>query len=494
MKRGTVSRNAIAAVLQVCIRGAVLLIVYRTLLQTAGPEKLGVWSLVLATASASKISEMGFATGSVKFVAEAYSDKDSLGVSRVIQTATISVAAFLAAFLLIAFPIIYLWINWIVPHPHISLSQELLPYAFASVLLGGIGGVISGCIDGIHRADIRAGINSLASIIYLVCIIAFVPRMGLVGAAVAQVIQSLAIVLAGWAYLSRTVRHLPLLPIIWRYSLFRRMLNYGIGFQAISISSAMFDPIVKSLIGNFGGMSATAYFEMANRMIQQVRSLIVAANRVLIPRIAELNKTKADQLAALYARNYKVVFAISIVVFCGLIASIPTISLLWIGEVQPTFIAFSATLTIGNLINTLSGPAYFSNLGTGHLRSNIVSHLCVTLTTLVVGTILGNLYGANGVVLAATIGLAAGSLFVVAAHLKRTSRSWASALPTGLRLTATLLIFASIGLTALQASSGYTYRLTLYASPAVYLCIATGCVMLTEMPSELLARFRGIRT
>ena len=61
---------------QVVVSSVILFFLYRYLLNTIGVAKLGVWSVVMAAASASRMSELGLSGSVVKFVAKykAHSD------------------------------------------------------------------------------------------------------------------------------------------------------------------------------------------------------------------------------------------------------------------------------------------------------------------------------------------------------------------------------------------------------------------------------------
>jgi O-antigen/teichoic acid export membrane protein len=50
----------------------------------------------------------------------------------------------------------------------------------------------------------------------------------------------------------------------------------------------LYDPITKALLTKFGGLSLVGYYEMANKLIYQIRSLKVSANQILVPAFADL--------------------------------------------------------------------------------------------------------------------------------------------------------------------------------------------------------------
>src|SRR5450759_2016252 len=106
MSGNRLSRNALMAVVQVVVSGSVLLLLYRYLLRTIGSEQMGIWSIVLATASASKISEMGFSASAVKYTAKYIARSEKNKASEVIQTTAITIGVVLACVLAAGYPLI----------------------------------------------------------------------------------------------------------------------------------------------------------------------------------------------------------------------------------------------------------------------------------------------------------------------------------------------------------------------------------------------------
>jgi O-antigen/teichoic acid export membrane protein len=55
----------------------------------------------------------------------------------------------------------------------------------------------------------------------------------------------------------------------------------------VSISQLLYEPTTKILLSKYGGLGILGNYEMASRLVNQVRALIVNANQVVIPIIAE---------------------------------------------------------------------------------------------------------------------------------------------------------------------------------------------------------------
>jgi hypothetical protein len=61
MTKRQVFLNAMMATVQVVVTGLSMIVLFRFLLNTIGINRIGIWSLVLATTNVTRISELGFA-------------------------------------------------------------------------------------------------------------------------------------------------------------------------------------------------------------------------------------------------------------------------------------------------------------------------------------------------------------------------------------------------------------------------------------------------
>jgi O-antigen/teichoic acid export membrane protein len=251
--------------------------------------------------------------------------------------------------------------------------------------------------------------------------------------------------------LRRQLRDLPWFPWNWRYRLIREMFNYGATFQVITFAGMLFDPIVKGLLSHFAGLGTLGYFEMVNKLILQGRTVIVEATRVLVPAMASLRERDQERASELFIRSHRLTFYVSAVLY-GMLGMLLTVAnLLWIGHYEQLFVQFGLLINVGWYLNTIMGPAYFANMGTGNLKSNVISHLLVLVLTPLLGGVLGSRWAGTGVVLGTALSLAAGSLYLLLAYLHMAGLGWRiHLLPRGLAL----LFFSSLGLPILANLGG----------------------------------------
>ncbi len=240
--------NVIASVVQVLVSGLVLFVLFRYLYDQLGIEQIGVWSLVLATTSVSRIGELGLSAGVIRFVAQALGRGDEVRAAEVIQTVIITLGLFMAVVLLAVYPVAVVVIRKVVPAEAMALAVEILPYALVSLWLNIAASVFSGGLDGCMRIDLRCIATASLHVAFLALVVFLTPTYGLRGVAIAQILQALGLLLATWWLIRRELRALPIFPFRWSKTLLSEMIGYGLSFQVISVMSMLLDPVAKALL------------------------------------------------------------------------------------------------------------------------------------------------------------------------------------------------------------------------------------------------------
>ncbi len=406
-------RNATAATTQVVISGITLFVLYRYLLDTIGVDRLGIWSVVLATTSSARFAELGFSGSVVRFVAKYIALDDWKTAGDIIQTAAISLGLFVSLVLLLTyFPIGWV-LSRILPDEAVAEAIQILPFALASLWLNTLSGVFLSGLDGCQRVDLRAIFNILNSILMLIMAIYLVPLYGILGLAYVQLILAMLLLFLSWIFLKIEISSLPLISYRWNFRLFKEIARYGINFQMISVISLLFDPITKAMLSRYGDLSMVGYYEMAKRMVEQLRGLLTSAQQVLVPVFANLQETDRGRIREIYLETCRLQAFLALLLYGGIAALLPAVSNLWIGQFEPTFVWFSLALTLAWFLNGITTPAYFTNLGIGNIRWNMISHVIIGVGNAGFGFFLGMQFGGAGVVIAWVVSLVLGSMVVV---------------------------------------------------------------------------------
>lgn len=450
-------KNALFSSLQVLYTGLSLFVVYRWLLDTGGKGHVGLWGIILSTASVSRISELGLTGSVVKFVAKHAARGDRRAAGECLSTATWALGG---GFLLLitALHPVFLWLlPRFVPAAELQTAAAILPWALVSVWLASVGGCIVSGLDGLGHIDLRSKIMMLGVTVNVALSYRWIEQHGIHGLAWAQAAQGGFVATAG--IISARLKLESFRPLRNGFSLprFKEMFHYGLHFQAVAISTMLFEPTTKLLLSRFGGLELTGLFEMATRLVTQVRALLVAANRAVVPVVANLRETDPKALETLYRRAYDLISYSGLAVYGGLLAAAPLIGWLWLGRWEPQFLHCVWLVTIGWFINTLAAPAYFANLGTGELRWNTITHVGMGIGNALLGFVCGQLFGGHAVIIACVSVHVAGSLTLILTHQRELHLPWHSFAPRhhlGLGAMVALTWLGSVGLHELQRTRG----------------------------------------
>lgn len=472
MQKSKLFFNSIAAIGQVLIVGIVYLVLYRYLLVTLGIELLGVWSLIIASTSLALIANFGISTSIVKFVATYHTRNDFESLKKLIFTASIFIIitySFISVVILIAGS--YVLPKFIEPK-FLSIALEILPFSLISLVINALGGVISSCLDGIQKNYIKSYIVSFTSVLLFVLSVLLTPKFGLKGLIFAQIVQAVVVLITSIYFLTKYIKGIFTLQWNWSKSLFKEIINYGLKMQALSFMQMSFEPITKALLSKYGGLAMVGYYEMASRLVTQLRGLIVSANQVIIPVVAEAKETNESYVKELYVKTFSIVLLFDIVLITGIIITAPIVSFLWIGKIVPFFMFAVVLNSVVAFVNICSNPAYFSYLGEGKLNWLIYSYLVITILNPLLGYFLGVAFNGFGVVVAWNIAFLIGSLLVLFSFQYANLISWKSLLSSNDLWLVLLAILTSF--------FGY-YSIISWVNATInynYFCIFALCIVL----------------
>ena len=419
-------RNAVLSVFQVIFTGLSYFIVFKIILSTLDKDALGVFTLVFSFSSVANIANLGISNSLIKFIAEAYNRKEYERINSLFQIGLIIVSVFMITLdIVLSFSGNYLF-SKVIPKNQIHIAIEILPFSLLSLLLNTVSGIFLSVLDAMLLTYIKNLIFISTSIVFCVLSFYLINSFGLIGVCYSMIFQSLLILISSVISIYKVLPSFRLLKLYWSKSIFKEIFNYSFKFQVISILALLTDPITKFMLSYYGSVSTVGFYEMANRLVVQVRQLIVTANQTLIPVIAQRSSNSNEVIKL----NQKIFFLISIITFplmSFLIIQSSIISYLWIGNYERFFLISFWCLGLGYTVNIISGPAYFSSLGTGSLNLVLKSHLLLSLGNVALGFSFGYFLGDYGVLLGWTISLCSSSILTLSLFRKQYSISFIDA-------------------------------------------------------------------
>ena len=239
------------------------------------------------------------------------------------------------------------------------------------------------------------------------------PQYGLIGVAYAQLWQAGFLLLGSLISLKLALKQFKPFVVGWDKAIFKNIFSFGIQEQIISICQLCFDPLTKSMLGSFGSLQMVTYYEMANRLVVQLRGFLVSANQVFIPVFAGSHEKSKDGIQRLYGQVFSINFLLSILWVSFIIASVVPVSNIWIRQTNSQFIIITVLLAFAYLTNIIMSPAYFANMGRAILRDNVIGNVIIGVLNLTLCLVLGFFYKGYGVITGWSIALSVGSLYTL---------------------------------------------------------------------------------
>ncbi|MDD2797543.1 MAG: oligosaccharide flippase family protein [Bacteroidales bacterium] len=422
-KNKKISINVISSGLQVIVIGIVYFFLYKYLLATLKIEVLGVWSVVLATTSLANLANFGISTSVIRYVALYAVDFQKEKMKQLVFTSVVFLASLFIIFALCLYPFAELILKYVVHKNQIDTALMLVPYSLICLVINAITGVYASVLDGLQKNYLRSIIYTISALILLGGTLLFTPYIGLRGVALSQVIQSLFSLVFCFVIVVKQIGYNPF-SWNWSNSIFKEIFSYGMKFQVLSITAMFYDPITKLLLAKFGGLAFTGYYEMASRLISQVKGVVVSANQSLIPVLIEKGKESWTVWFDFYKKTFHFVYMFTLFFMTSLILISNIASLLWIGHIEPIFNAAVFLLALATFINLLTSPAYFSNLADGRMNILMISQLSIGAVNLLFGVIFGFFWGGVGVIIAWLTAILVGAVIILKNYQLKRDVKW----------------------------------------------------------------------
>jgi O-antigen/teichoic acid export membrane protein len=466
----SLGRNAVASGAQAASAALLLFLTYRYLLQELTPDEFGLWALLVAIAGVARIADFGLGAAAARFVATDLGNRQVDRAARVVQTLAMTAALASGTVVIVSWLLSSLYLPWLVPASALLPAAALLPYMLASLALQIVSTALLGGLEGAQRYELRAAVVLSGYVMLLAGCLVLVPRLGLVGVGLAQVLQGVLTTVVAWLLVRRQLRVASWLPVDASIGELRRIASFSAGFQAIAIAQLAVELLVKLALSRYAGLAATGLFEVAQRITQQLRAPLVAACQVLVPAVAE-KRAGDPQVVRLYSRAAALLSLLSTGVFAGLLIALPLLTIALLGRFDALLWTITVILAIAWLLNTLSVPSYYALLGLGTTRWHVLGHVLIVVVTAALAWPLGSVYGIGGIVAAYGVALVVGGAVVVVVFHRRMQVPYVAGLSAGAWLVGAIGA-AGTTVTLLMAQRGAAGLLLAGATGALLVVLA----------------------
>jgi O-antigen/teichoic acid export membrane protein len=244
-----------------------------------------------------------------------------------------------------------------------------------------------------------------------------IPLFGVQGLVLAQIFQQTFVIITGWLVLRRHIAGLGWFPLSWRTSVFKTTTGYALKLNLIAILGTLFDPLAKLGFNNIGGPAQVGLYELASRLIVQIRGLVVSAAMPLVPAIASRQISDTGSLSLLISKSTKMICLAALMVAVSGLAAAPFISWFMLNEISNDFLVISIALVFGWSVNLLGLGFYLAAQARGMLVWNIVSHGLIAALVLLAAVVLSSSISGRGLALMIGLALALSAVPVVVGNV-----------------------------------------------------------------------------
>jgi O-antigen/teichoic acid export membrane protein len=422
--------NIVFSLIQILISAIVLFFLYRYTIELLGIKQFGIWSIVSTSITSLTILNYGFSGSLVKYIAKYQSRQETEKVKSLLETSILSITLFA---IILTFGG-YLFFSFLLPHiikgsDDLSLAFTLVKICLLTFFVTIISNAFQAALEGLNYIFIKSIINIVISVVLLVSSFLLLQQYELMGLAYAYLIANLLGLVISVIALKMKFPAFVITGWKWNHEMFKETLRYNYNFQLISIFSLFNDPVTKFLLARFGGAEYAGLYELASKLVMQVRHLLSTANQALVPIFASLQETKTSVAGNYFRQSFLYIFLLSTFLFFAVLAFSPLLSLWWLSEINYLYILFLFLITISWYINAITMPAYFANLGSGRMKWNTISHVGMGLSNLVLSVVIGYLANPIFICVAWSLVLSFFSLLIIVKYNKENQVRLADIMP-----------------------------------------------------------------
>ncbi|MDH3673077.1 MAG: oligosaccharide flippase family protein [Gammaproteobacteria bacterium] len=409
--------GALGSTLQAVTTMLILLIVYRVAFTTLGVERIGVWSLLVASFVAIRMGEFGIATAITPRVARSIGLGITTEAARIIETGVVFVATVTFALGVVNYLVVTALMPGMLDDHMAQEVGTVLPWLVGATWFATIASVAHGALDGCKLAHVRSIVGIVSSVVYGITAVLSVPIYGLLGLAVASALQAVLSFVLAQEVLRRTLKTYRHIPRHLDIKLIRGLIRSGSWLAVAQVTNLLWAPLVRILLAKFGGYTAVGFFEMATQVVEKMRGILMAANQVVTPFMADAAVRDQKLARSLYVNSVRGVWFISFPMFGSLAVLAHAVSMIWIGYEETIFVICLNVMVAGWLANTLAAPSYFALISRDRAQWLLGGAILTLGATAALGYYAGAALGWVGVVSGTAVGLAIGSLvFPIAYH------------------------------------------------------------------------------
>lgn len=349
-----------------------------------GPELLGSWALMWSTLGLGVVLLLGLPTLITPTIARYRDEGNDAQVHDLFVTTHAMVLVIATGWLVVSYLASDLLLH-LVSLRSTAPHRTVLAVAAAGVFSTQMSAFYAGALDGCGRMRQRAVLNTLSVVVYVLTALWLVPSHKLLGLALAFLAQALVAMVSmrvalyacmekGTARKSGSILTLDL----------RELIVQGASLQFVGLLVGAVEWGSKVLIGQVGSLAVVSYFDLALKVVVQLRNVLLAGAQITLVEFAKRRHALGE--SDLFLNSTLVFMGLAAPFFVLLLLAAPLISNLLIGHTEPAFIGALRCITLGLIPQLVCAPAYFALIAQRRMTWVLYSH--VVMLAIVLGVAL----------------------------------------------------------------------------------------------------------
>jgi O-antigen/teichoic acid export membrane protein len=385
--------NMVSGIVTAVINTVVLFVAVKIYLHFLGWETYGVWAILATVLTFAQLGDIGISQAVIKLVAEGYGRGDIEDIQRYVTTALtmlcLSGAVILAIILVLKGPIVDAFklsdkdsqtVLWLLPYISILSVYVLLVQSFNSIL------------SGMGRMDLVNYIQSVGRMLSVIVVtILLYSGLGIVSLLIGSTISYLFIHVTSFICIRRIAKiyFLQIRNLDFQHA--KRILHFGGAVFSSSLMGMLVSPFNKLMLSRYTEISTVGVYELAFTASVQVRGLIEAGLRPLMPAVSRIGVNMTtdikNKISQMNINLLRLIFIFGGSLYCLFAIFSPLLLKLWLRDrfVEPLPDAFRIML-VATFITLVAVPAYYTIMGLGKLRYFIIGTIISTCGNFVLVT------------------------------------------------------------------------------------------------------------
>lgn len=407
-------RNSFFSEVKVIISICFNLLIIPYIIKKIGIAGFGTWAIFIAIMNLVGIFDFGLTSNITRIIAK-YKNKNNKEINILLNT-TFTFLLSISIVLLILVNIVRLKIFSIFFHDSIITYDVFLVYLNIFIILGifnlfqiAFNNILVGCQNFKSVALINTITNTVNSILLFIFLYL---GYGFFGITLAT---GLTLIILMTCELLIIYRKLPSLQFNLKYIHFHKLLlflKFGLQVYLTSLANNLIFQGNKLIVTFYFGISYAGYFDIALRIVNQIRIIYSGILETIMPLAAEIKTGKITlKIKKLYLemiRNYTIILFplfLLVILYSNIFIKI------WLQKEMPDLIITLELFSIMQIINLLTGPAFLLQAGLGKPKYGAQSAVLGILVNYILFPIFSRQYGYLGSLFSLVITYSVSSIY-----------------------------------------------------------------------------------